>query len=145
MFRTALYSIAILASTLTGSALAQSQNSATTYKVVDPADLAIGSRKYLNRDIEVKAVQCYYADVNDFRCTTNELVSIFTPSITPEKAQKWIEEKCDQVKTAITSKSCSLRIRFRFSEDQVNQDVVSGYQKRTVIHPTSIEAVPRSR
>jgi hypothetical protein len=107
-----------------------------TYKVVDAADLGIGSRKYMGKDIEVRQTRCYYADVEDYRCLIGPLVVVFAKKIVPEEAQKRIEESCDTIKKAGQSTECVSSIRFNATE--FVSDIVGGYQRRTIIKPDEI-------
>ncbi|MBB4042005.1 hypothetical protein GGR34_003690 [Microvirga flocculans] len=126
------HALVLLAAALgwfSGPAVAQS----TEYKVVDAADLSVSARKYADRDIEVRDVRCYYADIGDYRCVTRESVSIFAASIAPLEAETAIKDNCDAIKVALTSPKCRVALRFRYSAEQVGHDIISGYQKRTVI------------
>ena len=38
------------------------------YRVVDPGDIFVAYGKYLGKPIEVRNVNCYYADKEDYRC-----------------------------------------------------------------------------
>jgi len=105
------------------------------YKLVDAADLSVSPGKYINRDIEVRNVRCYYADIGDYRCVTGESVSIFASSITPLEAETLIKDNCDAIKVALTSPKCRVALRFRYDAEHVGHDIISGYQKRTVIRP----------
>ena len=114
------------------------------YKVVDAADLGIGSRKYADRDIEVRGMRCYFADLSDYRCMSGVNVAVFTKKIENEAMKRRIENECDQLRTAAVSPRCRFDLRFRFNTDDVEQDLISGYQRRTVISPDVIEVVSPS-
>jgi len=98
---------------------------------VDPADLAIGSAKYVGKNIRIRSARCYFADVGDYRCTTPELVSVFTKSIEPEISRKWVEEHCDTIRKVERSQACKSSITFTY--ESAEQDKVDGFQTRTII------------
>jgi hypothetical protein len=110
------------------------------YKVVAVEELGIGTRKYMNRDLEVRRMHCYYADVEDYRCVSDSRVAIFTKAIEPETAKKIIEERCDTIEKAI-SIGCTVSLRFKYTDSDVNQDIMSGFQERTVISLKSVTVV----
>lgn len=111
---------------------------ADDFKVVDVADLGVGSRKYVGKNIEVRNVHCYYADTNDYRCTAGGGVAIFIKSIGSLASRNWVETNCDALKIAMTSNKCVMTLLFNYSADDVDQDVVSGYVRRTIISPASV-------
>ncbi|MCK1618053.1 hypothetical protein IVA96_15650 [Bradyrhizobium sp. 159] len=119
------------------SAPAGSKSADTDYKVVDPSDLFIGTRKYLDKSILVRKMRCYYADVEDYRCTASGPVflAVFTAAVEPASARAWIEKNCDQLKVAMTSDKCLFNPQFVYGAKDVNDDIVSGYQHRKVIRP----------
>jgi hypothetical protein len=101
----------------------------------------IGSGKYLNRDLEVPNMRCYYADVGDYRCASLRGVAIFAGNLTPEKLRKQIEDECDTVDKMLRSSKCSFALRINYDADDVTKDVMSGYQKRPVIKLDEVELV----
>lgn len=110
---------------------------AKTFKVVDVADLYVGPNKYAGRDIEVRNLKCYFADKDDYRCIAPGAVhvAIFSKTVEPALARQWMEDKCDQIRTAVTSSRCTFHLRFTYSADDFENDVVSGMQQRVVITP----------
>lgn len=113
----------------------ESSTPPTDAKVVDPIDLSVGSGKYYSKNIEVRGLHCYYADVGDYRCTGDGDLAIFARSIEPNTSQTWIDDNCDQVKKAILSSKCKVAIRFKFGPDDISEDLVSGYRRRKIIRP----------
>ncbi|MGY4355527.1 hypothetical protein ACVWZR_004573 [Bradyrhizobium sp. i1.3.1] len=109
------------------------------YKIVDPSDLFIGTRKYLDKPIVLRRMRCYYADVDDYRCMASGPVflAVFTATVEPSSARVWIEENCGQLKVAVTSEKCLFNPQFVYGAKDVNDDIVSGYQQRKVIHPAA--------
>lgn len=105
-------------------------------RMVDASDLFIGSRKYLDQEIGLRAVKCYYADVGDYRCSPDggTLLTVFARTVEPQEAQEFIEKNCDTLKK-LSARTCLMNIRFRYSETDTKLDVVSGYQERRVIRP----------
>lgn len=128
-----------------GSAAAQSatavpaENKLTDidYKIVDASDLFIGTRKYLDKSILLRKMRCYYADVDDYRCIASGPVflAVFTATVEPSSARVWIEKNCDQLKVAVASDKCLFNTQFVYGAKDVNDDIVSGFQQRKVIHP----------
>ena len=108
-------------------------------KLVDAEDLFVGSRKYANRLIMIKGMRCYYADAEDYRCIAPSglLLAVFTGSVEPISARVWLETKCDQFKIAMTNSACVFNPSFVYTPDDVEEDVVSGFNKRKVIRPPS--------
>jgi len=115
----------------------ENQLSDIDYKVVDPSDLFIGTRKYLDKQILLRRMRCYYADMDDYRCIASGSVflSVFTARVEPASAREWMEKNCDQLKVAITSEKCVFNTQFTYGAKDVNDDIVSGFQQRKVIHP----------
>jgi hypothetical protein len=113
-------------------------------KVVDAADLGVGTRKYMNIELEVQGVKCYYADVEDYRCTAPEAnVTFFTRKIIVATGTDYLEKYCDTLKRALQTDNCIVSIRFQYSSQEVEQDLISGFQERTVIRPREIALVPQ--
>lgn len=106
------------------------------YRVVDAVDLYVGPRKYLGKNIEVRKVRCYFADVDDYRCITDDPLVVFSRSVEPKSVRQWIEDNCDQIRKLPTAK-CLFAIRFSFDADDVSEDIISGYQKRMIIRPAA--------
>jgi len=115
----------------------ENQLSDIDYKVVDPSDLFIGTRTYLDKQILLRRMRCYYADMDDYRCIASGSVflSVFTARVEPASAREWMEKNCDQLKVAITSEKCVFNTQFTYGAKDVNDDIVSGFQQRKVIHP----------
>jgi hypothetical protein len=126
----------------TATVIAPQAEISAAYKVVAAEELGIGTRKYMHRDLEVRRMHCYYADVNDYRCVSDARVAIFAKAIEPESIKKFIEEKCDTIEKAM-SVTCTVAIRFSYGEGDVNEDLMSGFERRTVISPKSVIVVQR--
>lgn len=105
------------------------------YRVVDASDLYVGPRRYIGKNVEVRKVRCYYADVDDYRCITGDPLVVFSQAVEPKSARLWIEDNCDQLRKLQTAK-CLFAIRFTFEADDVSEDIISGYQKRMIIRPS---------
>jgi hypothetical protein len=117
---------------------------AAPVKMVDAADLGVGSHKYYGQEIEVRGARCYYADVGDYRCMTGSSVVVFSPSIANELGKLLVEEHCGEIKL-MKGPRCVFSLRFKYSADDVEQDLISGYQRRTIITPETVElVVPKS-
>jgi len=109
--------------------------------LVDAADLGVGSKKYVGKSIELRDMKCYYADVSDYRCISGRNVVVFTAAMFPDVLRLKLEKDCGELKKMTISSVCSKSIRFRFSEDEVDEDMISGYQRRTIIRPEAVELV----
>jgi len=132
--------------TILGAAIAASLTAAhAEFKAVAASELGIGSGKYLNRDLEVPSMRCYYADVADYRCITGPggaFVSVFASNLTPENLRKQVEDECDTLEKTRRS-VCSFTLRINYNADDVSKDLVSGYQQRTVVNLDKVELVAR--
>jgi hypothetical protein len=115
-----------------------------TYKMIDPSDIVDSQTKYANKDIEIKVATCYYADRRDYRCITASATpfAIFTEAILPEAQRKIVEDGCDTVEKALKSEKCLFSLRFNYRAEDVDEDILSGYQRRIVINLDSLELVP---
>lgn len=110
---------------------------AQAYRSVDAADIAVGSRKYYDKDIEI-SLKCYYADINDYRCVSGQGLAVFAKSIYPAEAKSHVEEHCGELKKVASSPRCQAKVRFRLNERDVSNDITSGYRNRMVISPESV-------
>lgn len=79
---------------------------------VSPEDLRVETHKWDGKVIETK-VNCFYADVNEFRCVANNLRVDFSEVI-PNQAQAFLEKECDTIQKA-SRKACSVFVRFKYS------------------------------
>ncbi len=112
---------------------------------VDPSDIAVGTRKYYGKDIEFEKVNCYYADLSDYRCITGASVTVFSKDIYPAEAKEYVEKNCDQLKKTVLPR-CRVAVRFRLNEDDVDTDTVGNNRRRTVIHIDTVQIVlPKAR
>lgn len=104
------------------------------YQTVDIGELGIGSRKYMHRNIELRRMHCYYADVGDYRCSKPgfSIVSVFASKIEPSSAADYVEEHCDTVKKTFTTPACVVTVRFEYGPEDVKKDFVD-LQERTII------------
>jgi hypothetical protein len=109
---------------------------------VDLDDIAAGSGKYVGRDIQADAVHCWYADIGDYRCIqTIDGAVIFAARMEPDRAQTYIEKNCGTLRQALSSPLCLIDIRFRYDDDDLSRDVISGLRERTVIRLPSVAVV----
>jgi len=107
------------------------------YQIVDASDLFVGTRKYFDKNILLQKMHCYYADVDDYRCAAGASVylTVFTTAVQPASAREWIEKNCDQLKRAMISDKCLFNPQFVYGANDVEDDIVSGFQQRKVIRP----------
>jgi hypothetical protein len=103
--------------------------------VVDPSDIFVAYSKYVGKAIEIRGVQCYYADKDDYRCVTGKHVTFFTEDIEPQAAREAVGE----IKKALTSSACSKTIRL--TAEDISDDVISGNQTRVTVNSNSLEVV----
>jgi len=120
--------------------------------VVPITELALAPEKYIGRPIEVRDLICYYAKLDDYRCISlraRPVAVIFPVNITGPDAKAAIEQNCDQYEKATRSPRCRVTLRFTIlGDDEINEDLVSGYQRRVIISPADAEAIlpqPRGR
>lgn len=122
----------------TGEATTEQKTPASNeVRTVDASDLVVGSRKYLNREISINRVRCYFADVDDYRCMPSDgaLLIIFSKKIEPKEARDYIEQRCDTLKKVTSDRACVMNVRLHYGEDETSDDIISGYQTRRVIRP----------
>jgi hypothetical protein len=117
----------------------------TTFRVVDPLDFVVAPRKFLNTGVQLRRVQCFHADADDFRCftTTGDTVTIFAKAIKPATEQALIEERCGSARTAVQSPSCRRSIRFvpTFAE----KEQLNALADRLVVRAESVEVIPATQ
>ena len=113
---------------------------ANEYAVVDPKDLQLGPKKFIGRPIELKNMQCYYADINEYRCWSSgsASVTIFSPKIVdgPENAK--FDDVCGKSKNT-SGPAC--RRTIRLVPKEWDEDQPSAFGKRTIIRTPQIELV----
>ncbi len=116
-------------------------NTPTDFKVVDPIDLKVAPRKYQGKPIELRGLQCFHADANEFRCIApgEVYLMLMAADVSPTTAKSQIEDQCGELRKAITSSAC--RKTVRFIPLVHDDDLVNGYTKRTIVGTKSIEVV----
>lgn len=110
-------------------------------RVVDPSDIYVAYNKYVGKPIEVRGVNCYYADKDDYRCIAigGNAVVFFADDIEPAMAREAIENDCGEVKKAFASSACKRTIRLTAAN--ISDDVISGYKTRISVHTSSLEVI----
>lgn len=117
---------------------------------VQAADLYVNADKFKRKPIEVKNMRCYYANRMDYRCSSAELdgLAVFSKQMDYPDDYKFtdnwmfIENNCDTIEKAMTSKKCKVNLKFSFVVAET--DITSGYNQRVVIHanlPVATSAV----
>ena len=115
------------------------------FKNVDVMDLFVAPGKFKGKPVELRNVQCFYADADEYRCiATNSLspVMILAGSVGPEGAKTALEDACGTIK-AVDTPTCTRTIHFvptAFEEDQLN-----AFSKRMVLATPHIEIVTRRK
>ena len=82
------------------------------FDLTDPADVWVAPNKYKGRGIELREVQCFYADVGDYRCIApndGSPLLVVTRSVVPQSAKNKLEKDCGMVKT-LDSPKCTRTI-----------------------------------
>jgi hypothetical protein len=69
-------------------------------------------------------------------------LAIFTEAILPEAQRKLVEDGCDTGEKALKSEKCLFSLRFNYRAEDVDEDILSGYQRRIVIKLDLLELVP---
>lgn len=112
-------------------------------RVVAGIDLELAPRKFMGQRLEIRSARCLYADVNEFRCIPNDLATlvVFTDDINPEAEKARLMSQCATF-ADLTKDRC--RVTIRFTPRKHDEDIVSGYQKRTIIFSDAVEVVARS-
>lgn len=101
---------------------------------MDPVDLYVSQRKFEGKEIQVSGLRCYYADVEDFRCSSDSTkLAVFAQAIDPKESQDRIEAQCDTVKKTIRNATCEVPLRFTFRAEDVSEDQAYTGTKRVVI------------
>jgi hypothetical protein len=109
------------------------------YRVVDAADVFLAPNKFLGKDIEIRGVYCYFADVDDYRCiTSGDGPVIFTKAIEADEGRKLVEENCDTIKKA-TGAKCRVTVRLNY--DGVDRDELSDRKTRVILRPASVTVI----
>lgn len=124
------------------AALAQKPQPGPGEKRVEAADLVLAPKKYAGVALMVPEFRCYYANVEDYRCIAvraHPALAVFTKSIVDDFIRKQIEATCDTIKVAMVSNKCRLILHFTFSVDQIDEDIISGFQQRVILRPSKIE------
>lgn len=73
-------------------------------------DLAVQTHKWDGKTMETSAY-CFYADVDEFRCTWPGGARVDFSDIEPKDAQTRIEKNCDTLSKAFT-RACLVKFRF---------------------------------
>ncbi|MBV9584469.1 MAG: hypothetical protein JO213_06240, partial [Alphaproteobacteria bacterium] len=118
----------------------QPQQKEHIYSVVDASDVAVAPGKYVDTDIELRGMRCFYAQPGEFRCFGGSpTVTVFLHRLMVDQAQKTIEERCGTIRNAEHHPGCVVAIRFRYSNADVGQDRVAFYMPRTTIEADTAE------
>jgi hypothetical protein len=113
-------------------------------KQIKPADLAVAPAKYIGKPIQIGGMQCFYANVDEYRCFAPSIpaVTVFSETIEPADMKRMLEEKCGEFDKA-TSKAC--RFTIRFTPQTHGRDVVSLGIQRTVVGAQAVEILPAKK
>lgn len=108
---------------------------------VDAEDLAIAPNKFIDKNIAIKDLQCFYADKNEYRCISSHhgiILMIVVGDVTPQSEKDRLENDCGKIKN-LTSASC--RRALRFVPMKVKNDSVD-LRDRTVVMSLTAEVIP---
>jgi hypothetical protein len=111
---------------------------AQEYRVVDTADVRVSPNKFKGKNIELRGMNCYYSDDDDYRCTDGT-VTVFAKAATSES--NWLEKNCDTMKKFM---SAQCKATVRFSYDEVTEDLLSGYKTRTILQTDTVTVIRSS-
>lgn len=116
-----------------------------SYREVDHADLYITPGKFEGKGIELKRMRCFHADKDEYRCIApgSTVLAVFATEILPVKEREGIENDCGEFRKVMTSSKCLKTIRF--VPIKHSEDIVNGYQKRTLILARSLDIMPDSK
>jgi len=118
----------------------QPQGQATIYKLVNASDVAVAPGRYVDTDIELRGMRCFYAQPGEFRCFGGSpALTVFLRRLMIDEAQKTIEERCGTIRNAEHHPGCVVAIRFRYSKGDIGQDRVAFYMPRTTIEADTAE------
>lgn len=109
-------------------------------QTVDATDLYVAPKKYIGKRIELRRVQCFYADKDEYRCiaAADAPVLIVATDIMPTAAKDALERDCGQIKK-VQTQAC--RRVIRFTPVVVDHDDAVAFAKRTVVVTKAIEVV----
>jgi hypothetical protein len=106
--RTFLAGIALLSATL---ALADEAP-----KKLSAADLAVQTHKWDGKVIQMN-VQCFYADVDEYRCMigggAGAFVRVDFAEVEPAEIKKAMDDNCDTIEKMLT-RGCSFQVTFTY-------------------------------
>lgn len=97
---------------------------------VSAQDLAVQTHKWDGKTIET-VMYCFYADVNEYRCSTPDGARVDFSDLQPDAARASLEKNCDTV-SKVLSPACRLRLRFVYEGFDV-LELGSGATKPVVI------------
>ena len=85
-------------------------------KKLSAADMGVQTRKWQGKTVETR-MSCFYADKDEFRCTTRGARVDFS-SITPPEARQRVEDDCDTIEKS-TRARCTFTVRFVWKESEM--------------------------
>lgn len=101
------------------------------YRPVDPKDLQLGPRKFIGKPIELRNMQCFYADINEYRCWARGAgMTVFATTIIDYPAKDKFDDFCGRQKNADTA---ACRKTLHIVPEEWSQDQPSAFGKRTLI------------
>jgi hypothetical protein len=109
-------------------------------KIVGSDDLYVSERKYIGKYIEVKNTNCFYADINEYRCFARKKyqVAMFSSKISPDEEKERLEKECGSVDD-LFKKKCARTIRL--VPEKFGMDGGEGLNRRRTITADVIEIV----
>lgn len=88
----------------------------STPKKLSAADMGVQTRKWQGKTIETR-MSCFYADKDEFRCTTRSARVDFS-SITPPEARRRVEDDCDTIEKSSRAR-CTFTVRFVWRDSEM--------------------------
>ncbi len=101
------------------------------FRQVDPEDLQLGPNKFMHKPIELRNMQCFYADLNEYRCWARKgLMTVFAPRVATYPEKEKFDDFCGRKKN-VDSASC--RKTLHIVPNEWREDQPSAFGKRTII------------
>jgi hypothetical protein len=109
------------------------------YKPVDPKDLMLGPKKFIGKPIELWGMQCFYADINEYRCWSHQAtMTVFAPTIIDYPDKDKFDDVCGRQKNA---EKPICRRTVHIIPKSADFDQPSAFGRRTIITTDALRFV----
>lgn len=115
------------------------------FELTDPQDLWVSPSKYEGKLIELRNVQCFFADKNEYRCLApndGDPVMVVSADVLSLKEKTKLQDQCGVVRAVATPK-CTRTIHFIPIHSE--QDDVNAMTKRAVFAALLMEVYTPAR